>query len=210
MRSRTAIMMVCRAERLPNNNPELVHDPNVDVIYVATPHSHHYENVKSALNAGKHVLCEKPFTGRHTWFDVVQLTAVNAKQAKVLVNLAQEKKRFLLEAVWTRFFPLSSLIRDTIATGKIGTIHFVFADTSFLGDKEGKGLQHREFNPDLAGGSLLDIGIYSITWVMQTIYDVQKKRLEKPTVTGSLVPVEETGVDEAATVVLTWKDGGHI
>ena len=135
------------------------------------------------------------------------LTPVNARQAKILVELAREKKLFLLEAVWTRFFPLSSLIRDTIATGAIGAVRFVFADTSFVIDKAKTGLHHRAYNPDLAGGSLLDLGVYSIAWVMQTIYDAQKKRLEKPEVTGSLVLVKETGVDEAATVVLTWEDG---
>jgi len=138
---------------------------------------------------------------------IILLTAVNAKQAKILVELARDKKLFLLEAVWTRFFPLSSLIRDTIRTGAIGTIRLVFADTSFVFEKAKIGLDHRAYNPDLAGGSLLDLGVYSITWVMQTIYDAQKKRSEKPAVTGSLVPVKETGVDEAATVVLTWKDG---
>lgn len=68
-------------------------------------------------------------------------------------------------------------------------------------------MKHRMFNPDLAGGSLLDLGVYSLTWVMQTVYDAQKKRGEKPSVTGSLVPVKETGVDEIAAIVLTWKDG---
>jgi predicted dehydrogenase len=184
---------------------DLIKDPNVDVIYVATPHSHHYNNVKDALSGGKHVLCEKPFTG--TSHSCPPLTKVNAKQAKILVELARKKNRFLLEAVWTRFFPISSLIRDTIATGTIGTVHFVFADSSFIIDKAETGLQHRAYNPDLAGGSLLDLGVYSITWVMQTIYDAQKKRAERPSITGSLVPVKETGVDESATVILTWKDG---
>ena len=83
----------------------------------------------------------------------------------------------------------------------------VFADLSVDMEKKKKGLKHRMYNPDLAGGSLLDLGTYSLTWVMQTIYDAQKKRGEKPTITGSLVPDPDTGVDETATVVLTWKDG---
>jgi predicted dehydrogenase len=172
----------------------LVNDPKVDVIYVATPHSHHYDCVKLALNAGKHVLCEKPFT-------------VNAAQAKILAALAKEKNRFLLEAVWTRFFPLSKQVRHLISSGALGDVHMVFADLSVDMEKGVKGLKHRMYNPDLAGGSLLDLGTYSLTWVMQTIYDAQKDRGEKPTITGSLVPDPDTGVDETATVVLTWKDG---
>ncbi|KAJ5911066.1 D-xylose 1-dehydrogenase (NADP(+)) [Penicillium subrubescens] len=86
---------------------DLVADPNVDVIYVATPHSHHFQNVMLALHAGKHVLCEKAFT-------------VNAAQAKILVETAREKGLFLMEAVWTRFFPLSVQVRDIIQSGEIG------------------------------------------------------------------------------------------
>jgi predicted dehydrogenase len=76
-------------------------------------------------------------------------------------------------------------------------------------DKQKLGLKHRLYNPDLAGGSLLDMGVYSLTWVMQTIYDAQKARTETPQVTGSLVLDKDTGVDDTATVVLTWKDGIH-
>jgi predicted dehydrogenase len=135
------------------------------------------------------------------------LIPVNAAQAKVLAALAKEKNRFLLEAVWTRFFPISTQIRNLISSGELGHIHLVFADLSFSINKEKVTMKHRMFNPDLAGGSLLDLGVYSLTWIMQTIYDAQKKRGEKPSVTGSLVPVKETGVDETAAVVLTWKDG---
>ena len=120
---------------------DLVNDPNVDVIYVATPHSHHYENVKSALNAGKHVLCEKPF---HWYYPIYsQLIPVNAAQAKILAALAKEKKRFLLEAVWTRFFPLSTQIRNLISSGELGHVHLVFADLSFIVDKEKVTVKHQ-------------------------------------------------------------------
>ena len=84
----------------------------------------------------------------------------------------------------------------------------VFADFGAPQDKQKLGLKHRIYNPDLAGGSLLDMGLYSLTWVMQTIYHAQKGRGEKPSVvTGSLVPDKDTGVDEIATVVVSWKDG---
>jgi predicted dehydrogenase len=135
------------------------------------------------------------------------LIPVNAAQAKILATLAKERKRFLLEAVWTRFFPLSTQVRNLISSGTIGEVHLVFADLSFDPDKKKVGLKHRLYNPDLAGGSLLDLGVYSLTWVMQTIHDAQNGRRNIPTVTGTLVPVKETGVDEIATVVLTWPSG---
>ena len=95
--------------------PELVEDPNVDIVYVATPHSHHYQNAMLCLLAGKHVLCEKAFT-------------TNALQAKKLIETAKEKKLFLMEAVWTRFFPMSIQIRKMIQDGELGDVHRVIAD----------------------------------------------------------------------------------
>jgi dihydrodiol dehydrogenase / D-xylose 1-dehydrogenase (NADP) len=85
---------------------ELVADKNVDIIYVATPHSHHYQNAMLCLEAGKNVLCEKAFT-------------VNAAQAKKLAEKAKEKNLFLMEAVWTRYFPLSIYVREIITSGKV-------------------------------------------------------------------------------------------
>ena len=96
---------------------ELVADPEVDIIYVATPHSHHYANTLLALRAGKHVVCEKPFT-------------VNAEQTKILVRVAKENNLFLMEAVWTRFFPLSVAVREYVKSGKIGEVKRVTADLS--------------------------------------------------------------------------------
>lgn len=126
---------------------ELVKDPAVDIVYVATPHSHHYQNTMLCLLAGKHVLCEKAFT-------------VNAAQAKKLVKTAREKKLFLMEAVWTRFFPLSIEIRRKIESGELGAIHRVIADLSFAQDVENTwgadGAKHRMVNMDLAGGAMLD------------------------------------------------------
>ncbi|KAI5304426.1 D-xylose 1-dehydrogenase (NADP(+)) [Ascosphaera pollenicola] len=96
---------------------ELVQDPNVDVVYVATPHSHHFQNVMLCLKAGKNVLCEKAFT-------------VNAEQTKILIEEARKRKLFLMEAVWTRYFPICVQIRQLIRDGKIGEVLRVFADTS--------------------------------------------------------------------------------
>ena len=123
---------------------ELAADPNVDVIYVATPHSHHYQNVMLCLEHDKHVLCEKSFT-------------VNAPQTEKLVQVAKEKGLFLMEAVWTRHFPLSVQIRSAIEKGEIGPVYRAFADLSLAKDVEGEfGTKHRMVNMDLAGGALLD------------------------------------------------------
>lgn len=123
---------------------ELVKDKNIDIVYIATPHSHHYQNAMLCLEAGKHVLCEKAFT-------------VNAAQAKKLVETAKAKKLFLMEAVWTRYFPLSIQIRNMITDGTIGKVHRVIADLSFGDNLEEKyGTDHRMVNMDLAGGALLD------------------------------------------------------
>ncbi|EPS27425.1 D-xylose 1-dehydrogenase (NADP(+)) [Penicillium oxalicum] len=169
----------------------LVDDPNVDVVYVATPHSHHYQNVMLALTAGKHVLCEKAFT-------------VNAAQTKILCETARKKGLFLMEAVWTRYFPLSIQVREMIQKGEIGEVLRTMADTSFGGDVEGKwGKTHRMVNPELAGGALLDLGIYSLTWVFQTLYHTLPRDQRKPpTVTSVMTPYHLTGADESTTIVL--------
>lgn len=123
---------------------ELVNDPNVDIIYVATPHSHHYQNTRLALEAKKHVLCEKALT-------------TNAEQARILVDLAKKADVFFMEAVWTRYFPLSVELRKLVQDGKLGEVRRVFADNSFGEDVETKwGTDHRMVNMDLAGGTLLD------------------------------------------------------
>jgi predicted dehydrogenase len=121
---------------------DLVKDSNVDIVYIATPHSHHYQNARLALESGKHVLCEKAFT-------------VNAAQAKILCELAKEKNLFLMEAVWTRYFPLSIQVREMIQKGEIGEVLRVITDLS-LGRSDYWDASHRMINLDLAGGALLD------------------------------------------------------
>lgn len=94
---------------------ELVADSEVAVVYVATPQSHHFQNAMLALEAGKHVLCEKPFT-------------LNAAQARKLVETARAKRLFLMEAVWTRVFPLSEKVRELVKSGAIGTVYRVIGE----------------------------------------------------------------------------------
>ena len=123
---------------------ELVADKDVDIIYIATPHSHHYQNAMECLLGGKHVLCEKPFT-------------VNEAQARKLYALAKEKGVFLMEAVWTRFFPISIRIRQLVQEGALGDVHRVMADNSFGVDMKNRWKdENRMVNMDLAGGALLD------------------------------------------------------
>ncbi|KAI5360877.1 putative gfo/Idh/MocA-like oxidoreductase, NAD(P)-binding domain superfamily [Septoria linicola] len=169
---------------------ELVNDPNVDIIYVATPHSHHYQNARLALEAGKNVLCEKAFT-------------TNAKQLEVLIKIAKEKNVFLMEAVWTRYFPLSIYVRDIITSGKLGNVYRTFADLS-IGANPATTFddKHRMVNLDLAGGALLDLGIYALTWVFQTLYHTQKDP-QAPSVVSALRKYK-TGADELTSMLLTF------
>jgi predicted dehydrogenase len=173
---------------------ELVADPDVDIIYVATPHSHHFQNAMLCLNAGKHVLCEKSFT-------------VNAEQAKKLVETARRKNLFLMEAVWTRYFPLSIKVRETVKNGSIGGVHRVIADLSFGSLKDDGEIDyadsHRMVNPDLAGGALLDLGIYALTWNFQILYHCQPKPREAPIVTAAINQYR-TGADEMTSIILNF------
>ncbi|KAK1058365.1 hypothetical protein LTR74_013483 [Friedmanniomyces endolithicus] len=169
---------------------ELVKDENVDIIYIATPHSHHYQNAMLCLEAGKNVLCEKAFT-------------TNAPQLEALIKKAREKKVFLMEAVWTRYFPLSIYVRDIITSGKIGPVSRTSADLSMhmLPEKTFEDT-HRMVNPDLAGGALLDLGIYALTWVFQTLYTTQSD--PKPPTVLSTMRKYKLGTDEQTSMLLTF------
>ncbi len=182
---------------------ELVDDPDVDIVYVATPHSHHFQNVMLALErGGKPVLCEKAFT-------------VTAAQARALVAAARAKGLFLMEAVWTRYFPISVQIRALVQAGAIGTVYRVVADNSInSNDVSAPSASpsilsfpnaHRMVNPDLAGGALLDLGIYSLTWLFQILYHLQPQAgadKEAPQVVAAINKYAHTGADESTTVVL--------
>jgi len=173
---------------------ELVKDSNVDIIYVATPHSHHFQNTMLAFEAGKHVLCEKAFT-------------VNAAQAKVLCETAKKKNLFLMEAVWTRFLPVSIQVCESIQRGEIGEVLRVIADASFTEDVENElGTEHRRVKMDLAGGVLLDLGIYSLTWVFQTLYHTLPLSQRKPpsAISCQMTNYHLTGVDEATAILITF------
>lgn len=144
-----------------------------------------------ALTHDKPVLCEKAFT-------------VNAEQARLLYKTAKERKLFLMEAVWTRYFPLSIEIRQAITSGKLGDVLRVVADNSFGGSPEEKfGKDHRMVNMDLAGGALLDLGIYSLTWVFQSLYHtLPAEKRAFPKIAAQMTHYPGTGADEHTTILL--------
>jgi predicted dehydrogenase len=159
---------------------ELVSDPHLDAIYVASPHSEHREHALMAIEAGKHLLVEKAF-------------ARNAAEAQDIVDAARSKGVFLMEAMWTRFLPHVAALRAVLARGEIGEVVHLAADHGqwFEFDPE-----HRVFNPLLAGGALLDLGVYPISFA-HDLLGVP----ESVTATGKLT---ETGVDGQVSVVLTY------
>ncbi len=125
---------------------ELIADEEVDLIYVATPHSHHYDVTKEALMAGKPCLVEKAFMA-------------NYRQAKEIVDLAHERKVFLAEAIWTRYQPALKMVNDLIWSGRIGTPRLLTATLGYsMGDKP------RIMRADLCGGALLDLGVYCLNF----------------------------------------------
>jgi predicted dehydrogenase len=126
---------------------ELVKYPTVDIVYVSTPHPFHHQCVMLALEAGKHVLVEKPF-------------AINAEQAKEMAQTAKHKGLFLMEAMWPRFPPAFDSVRQILSEGILGEITSVVAD---LGEYFRPDSAHRIFSPDLAGGALRDLGVYLVS-----------------------------------------------
>ena len=134
-------------ERAYGSYSELLDDPDVDLVYVATPHSHHFDITKEALEKGKPCLVEKAFMA-------------NRAQAQVIVDLARRKKVFLAEAIWTRYQPALQMVRNLIREGRIGTPRLITATLGYsMGNKE------RIFRPDLCGGALLDLGVYCLNFV---------------------------------------------
>ena len=172
---------------VPRRHPSyeaLANDPEVDVIYVATPHSLHKENTLICLEAGKRVLCEKPF-------------AVNAAEAREMVRVARQHDVFLMEGMWARFPPGMVKVRQLIADGAIGEVRSLQADFGFKAkDRDPKG---RLFNPELAGGSLLDIGIYPVS--------LSSMLFGKPVEIVSTWHKGETGVDEQSAYLFRHPGG---
>lgn len=163
---------------------DLANDPDVDAIYVSTPHPFHKESSILCLKAGKAVLCEKPL-------------AVNAREVKEIIACARESKRFLMEAMWTRFLPVTVKVREWLAEGAIGEVRMLTADFGF---RSGWNPEGRLLNPELAGGGLLDVGVYTIAMAYM-VFGVPPSRI------ASVAHIGETGVDEQATMLLGYDAG---
>lgn len=161
----------------------LAADPDVDVIYIGTPHSTHKEHTTLCLNAGKHVLCEKPF-------------AINAAEGTEMVTTAREKGLFLMEAMWSRFLPTLVRTRALIADGAIGEVRMVQADFGF---RAGIKIEGRLFNPAFGGGSLLDVGIYPLSLAHMI--------LGTPARICGMAEIGTTGVDEQTAFILGYDQG---
>jgi predicted dehydrogenase len=161
----------------------LANDADVDVIYVATPHSLHRQSSILCLETGKAVLCEKPFT-------------INASEAQDVISLAREKGLFLMEAMWTRFLPVIVQARGLLADGAIGELRMVTADFGFRVDVDPKS---RLFDPRLGGGALLDVGIYPVS--------LASMLFGAPTRITGMAHLGKTGVDEQAAIILGYAEG---
>lgn len=160
---------------------ELIADPDVDLVYVATPHSHHYDVTREALLAGKPCLVEKAFMANH-------------RQAKDIVELAREQKVFLAEAIWTRYQPVVAMMRQLIAS-RIGTPRLVTATLGYsMGDKP------RIMRADLCGGALLDLGVYALNFV-RMFFDADIVSLTSQCVKS------QTGMDLTNAMTLVLSDG---
>ena len=164
---------------------ELVEDPLIDAIYVATPHPWHKENVIAALDAGKPVLCEKPF-------------AVNAREAQEMVDTAQANNLALMEAMWSRFLPHYKQVREIVASGVLGKILSVHADH---GQRLADQNIPRLVEPSLAGGALLDLGIYPVSFAHMILGNPTK-------ITASGV-LTDKGVDGQTSMIFDYADGAQ-
>jgi len=165
------------------NYEALVNDANVDVVYIATPHSRHKVDCLMAIAAGKAVLCEKPF-------------AINADEAAQIINAARSQGIFCMEAMWMRFMPAIRKALEIVRSGAIGRVRMLTAD---FGVPTVYDPANRAFNAALGGGALLDRGVYALSLALELF--------GAPTAVQSSVHMAQTGVDEHASVLLQHADG---
>lgn len=163
----------------------LAADGDVDAIYVATPHPMHKDAAILCLQAGKAVLCEKPFT-------------VNAEQAAEVIAVARQSNVFCMEAMWSRFLPSVVKAKEIADSGRLGELRMIMADFGFRAAWNPQG---RLLNPELAGGGLLDVGCYAIS--LASLFFGQAREI------ASLAHIGDSGVDEQAGIVIQY-DGGRI
>lgn len=173
------------APRWHGSHAELLARDDIDAVYVAVPHSAHHDVAAAAIEAGKAVLVEKPFT-------------LNRSQAEELVSLARDRGVFLMEAMWTRFLPHMVRIRELLAQGRLGDIRLVIAEHGVWFARDPA---HRMFDPHLGGGALLDLGVYPVSFASMVLGDP-----ESITATSQF---GDTGVDAQTSVLLGYPDGRH-
>ena len=169
-------------EKAYDSYKALLSDPAVELVYVATPHSHHFEHMMLCLEHGKNVICEKAFT-------------MNAQQAKEVCAAAREQGLYVAEAIWTRYMPSRKMIQDILDSGIIGKPNTLTANLSYvISDKQ------RIYDPALAGGALLDIGVYGLNFALMH-FGSDIVRVE------SSVTKMKTGVDGMEVITLHYRDG---
>jgi len=161
---------------------ELANDPDIDIVYIATPHNYHCENTLMCISNGKHVLCEKPF-------------AVNGREVRQMIDAARQKGVFLMEALWTRFNPRVINAKSIIESGQLGKIKLF---TGNLGDQKPFDPTNRFFSKQLIGGSLLDLGIYPLFMALLM--------LGKPKTIKAAAGIGVTGVDTNCSITLGYED----
>ena len=161
---------------------EMLSDPAVELVYIATPHSHHFEHMKLCIDHGKAVLCEKSFT-------------LNASQARQIAALAREKGVYVAEAIWTCYMPSRRIINEVLSSGVIGNISTLTCNLSYPVT-----YKPRIVRPELAGGALLDVGIYGLNFALMHFGDDIIR-------TDSSVRFTDTGVDAMETITLHYRDG---
>lgn len=169
-------------EKAYGSYEEMVKDENIDLVYIATPHSHHLEHIKLATDYGKAILCEKAFT-------------INAQEAIEAYAYAKEKGVLLAEAMWVRYMPMTITLKEILASGRIGDIVGLTANLGYS-------IMHKEriLRPELGGGALLDLGVYTLNFATTVLGDDVKK------IAGSVV-MHETGVDRQEFITLTYENG---
>lgn len=169
-------------EKAYGSYEEMLSDDGVELLYIATPHSHHYEHMKMCIEHGKNVLCEKAFT-------------INATQAREIKELANAKHVYVAEAIWTRYMPSRSLINEVIKSGIIGEPKMLTANLHYV-------ISHVErlVDPNLAGGALLDVGIYCLNFALMH-FGTGIEKIE------SSVQMTDTGVDGMESLTIFYKDG---
>ncbi len=171
-------------EKFYTDYASLLANPDVDAVYIATTHNFHYKNAKQVLEAGKHILCEKPFT-------------VNSRELRSLISIAKSENLFMMEAMWTRFLPAIVQLRKWIEDGEIGEIKHIKASFGFSCPFDPSS---RLYNIDLAGGALLDAGIYPLSFTNMLLK-------ERPVEIKAIAEIGETGVDEQSSYILKYRNG---